>query len=51
MKAKTFDRKFDAGEQIIERLELGWMANGNCLSPRSIASRVLVKRIRRPSGE
>ncbi len=23
MKAKTFDRKFDAGEQIIEQLELG----------------------------
>jgi hypothetical protein len=23
MKAKTFDRKFDAGEQIIEQLDLG----------------------------
>ena len=23
MKAKTFDRKFDAGEQIIEQLEFG----------------------------
>ena len=23
MKAKTFDRKFDAGEQIIEQVELG----------------------------